>query len=87
MMNLKNKGAATAANHQVRRTPPLQKVPLSYHLEPICGGCGLLGLKISRPGGFGVVRFYALSRGWREAPLYFCESCVEQYTGSKPYGE
>lgn len=86
MSGFRDIGQVMAANRGVRNIRALPKVPLSYHCEPTCDGCGLTGLRVPRAGGFGVVRFYAAVRGWREPPLYYCEHCVEQYTGSMPYG-
>ncbi len=60
-------------------------VPRGYPVEPVCGGCGLKGLTIMRPGGFGIIRFYAITGGWREAPRYYCENCLEGHTGQNPY--
>lgn len=87
MSNLKDSGQVASAKRCARSARPLPKVPLSYHCEPTCQGCGLTGLRVTRPRGFGVVRFYAAVRGWREPPAYYCECCVEKHTGALPYGD
>ncbi len=87
MGDLRNKLRKQEQSERVRRAQAKHKVPRAYPIEPTCCGCSLKGLSITRPGGFGLVRFYAITGGWREPPKYYCENCLEAQTGEKPYGD